>query len=97
MAVFVLRQVGDGFYARIDKGVEAMEEEVAAFRGGSPSECAELLAMLRYILYEWTSEKEYSNGTRDKGRGRVRLAYFLTHRQAFFFGVCVCPRVIVMV
>ena len=42
----------------------------------------EVAALLRYILYEPASEKEYPNGTRDKGRGPVRLEYFLKHEKA---------------
>ena len=42
----------------------------------------QVLELLDYILNQKTSEKEYPNGTRDKGRGAVRLAWFLTHKKA---------------
>ena len=41
-----------------------------------------MLELLDYILNQKTSEKEYPNGTRDKGRGAVKLSWFLTHKKA---------------
>ena len=41
-----------------------------------------MLELLDYILNQKTSEKEYPNGTRDKGRGAIKLSWFLTHKKA---------------
>ncbi|KAL3912703.1 MAG: hypothetical protein SGPRY_008246, partial [Prymnesium sp.] len=37
---------------------------------------------LEYILFKGTSEKEFTNGIRDEGRGSVLLSYFLEHEKA---------------
>lgn len=42
----------------------------------------EVLSLLNYILYEKTSEKQYPNGIRDKGRAGKDLVYFVTHAKA---------------
>ena len=69
------------FHQNISKGLEAIESEINQL-SEMANDGKELLEMLRYILHEETSEKEYVNGIRDKGRGRVDLSYFLMHSKA---------------
>jgi hypothetical protein len=69
------------YYGRRAKEVEGIQEEVDQFvkdRLGN-SEAQEVGELLHYIRREETSEKEYKNGTRDKGRNGKKLAYFLEH------------------
>ena len=63
------------------QGVKAMEAEVAVLGNKEVSE------HLDYILYEASSEKEYENGVRDKGRNGMRLADFLKHENAKVSGL----------
>ena len=74
------------FYDLMSKGVDGIQEEVnllCAGPYGTAEEVAEIKALLHYILHEETSEKQYPNGIRDKGRPPgTRLEYFLTHENA---------------
>ena len=75
-------------YGAVSLGVAGIEEEVKQFveeRGGSgaPANVMEVLELFNYIVYEGTSEKEYENGIRDKGRPEgTRLDYFVSHKKA---------------
>ena len=42
----------------------------------------EVKELLKYILHEPASEKEYPNGIRDKGRAGEKLEHFLNHPKA---------------
>ena len=65
------------------KGVEGIQMEVDRFVGDSTDpEVKEVGELLRYIRFENTSEKEYPNGIRDKGRGSQPPEYFLMHPKA---------------
>ncbi len=66
------------FYARVAKGVDGIKEEVAEFSTGSPEDLAEFCEMVKYVMNERTSEKQYPNGIRDHGRKNVDLMHFLT-------------------
>ena len=46
-----------------------------------------VLELLNYIVYEPTSEKDYPNGVRDKGRNGMLLADFLQHENTQRFGL----------
>jgi hypothetical protein len=71
------------FFALISKGVDGIQEEVEKFSSESADPGAkEVLNLLNYIRFEATSEKEYSNGIRDKGRPPMKLVSFLMHRKA---------------
>ena len=70
------------FHVRLSKGVQGMEEEVEDFAKRDPDNGKEIKELLHYIVHERTSEKQYPNGVRDKGRGSVGLSYFLTHPYA---------------
>ena len=65
------------YHIRISKGVEGIQEEVDEFVAGSAdSEVKEVAELLRHIRFEKTSEKEYSNGIRDKHRKGFTLELF---------------------
>ena len=76
------------FYRRIGLEVEGIEEEVKQFvdehQGGSDDAgVREVQELFNYIVKEGTSEKEYKNGIRDKGRPPgTRLDYFVSHPKA---------------
>lgn len=72
----------DKYFERIRMGAEGIEEEASEFADGTDAECAELRDIVKYVIHEKTSEKQYPNGIRDHGRGGVRLSYFLTHSKA---------------
>jgi hypothetical protein len=68
---------------QIAKEVDGIQEEVELFAAGDVSkDRKEVLELLNYIRFEPASEKLYSNGMRDKGRGAVKLVHFLMHRKA---------------
>jgi hypothetical protein len=69
-------------YARIAKGVDGIEEEARIFEDKSPEDNAELHNMVKYVINEKTSEKEYQNGIRDQGRGSLRPSHFVSHANA---------------
>jgi hypothetical protein len=72
----------DGFYARL-ANKNAIEEEAREFSaGGSPQENDRLRDIFDYVLNRETSEEEYPNGTRDKGRGSVDPMHFTSHHIA---------------
>ncbi len=50
--------------------------------GAKAEDGQELVNILHYIVHEYSSEQEYPNGIRDKGRGSVALSYFLDHEKA---------------
>jgi hypothetical protein len=68
--------------AHIGKGSKGIEEEVREFVTGSPAEGPELVEIVDYVLNQKTSEKEYPNGIRDKGRSGARPAHFILHPNA---------------
>lgn len=71
------------FYQLMSKETDGIIEEVTNFAKEFEDPAAkEVLELLQYILYEKTSEKEYPNGTRDKGRVGKDLIYFITHTKA---------------
>jgi hypothetical protein len=71
------------FYQLISKETDGILEEVKTFAEESADPAAqEVLELLKYILYEKSSEKEYPNGTRDKGRAGKKLMHFITHIKA---------------
>ena len=71
------------FYRLIAKETEGIVEEVRTFAQESQeSAVREVQELLNYILYERSSEKEYPNGIRDKGRVGKDLVYFITHAKA---------------
>jgi hypothetical protein len=77
------------YYERIGKGVEGIQEEVDEFHPVSkdpdPEEIKnvqEVKDLLRYVRFESSSEKTYSNGIRDHGRTAVKLEYFLDDSKA---------------
>lgn len=72
----------DVYFSRISKGVEGMLSEVQEFVSKGDPAAKEVAELLHYILYEKTSEKQYPNGVRDKGRGNVDLTHFLSHKNA---------------
>jgi len=75
--IFSLMNVSeDEINGKLMRGVEAMEEEVERLGDKDVSD------LLKYILYEPASEKEYPNGVRDKGRNGMRLADFAKHPNA---------------
>jgi hypothetical protein len=69
-------------YARMAKGTDGIEEEVAMFSSGSDEERAELREIVDYVVNQRTSEKEYHNGIRDQGRNGARPSYFTSHPNA---------------
>ena len=79
-------EANTAFYISMGQGIEGIKEEVERLEVsdyGSAEDVAEVKALLHYILYEETSEKEYSNGIRDKGRPPgTKLEYFLSHENA---------------
>eukprot|EP00282_Hemiselmis_andersenii_P007920 CAMPEP_0114112854 /NCGR_PEP_ID=MMETSP0043_2-20121206/2603_1 /TAXON_ID=464988 /ORGANISM="Hemiselmis andersenii, Strain CCMP644" /LENGTH=689 /DNA_ID=CAMNT_0001204969 /DNA_START=9 /DNA_END=2074 /DNA_ORIENTATION=+ len=70
------------------RDVEGVEEEVrelvARFEGSEEAgEARQVLELLQYILHQGTSEKEYANGIRDRGRpSGTTLEYFVLHPNA---------------
>jgi hypothetical protein len=72
------------FYRRLAKGVDGIEEEAREFEfnARSPEEAAELCDIVDYVINRPTSEQEYRNGIRDKGRGGVRPSFFTSHSTA---------------
>jgi hypothetical protein len=70
------------FYARLSDNSKGIEEEVAKFEAGSAEEAAELRDIADYVFNQKTSEKEYPNGIRDKGRNGVRPSHFTAHPSA---------------
>uniref|UniRef100_A0A6U4NU57 Tyrosine-protein kinase ephrin type A/B receptor-like domain-containing protein n=1 Tax=Hemiselmis andersenii TaxID=464988 RepID=A0A6U4NU57_HEMAN len=72
---------GNTFHQSISMGVEGIEQEVALLADSSDDPTArEVADLLQYILYEGSSEKQYANGVRDKGRPEgTTLAYFCDH------------------
>ncbi len=84
--LFLLLQVeSETLCAQIGKGVQGIEEEISGFQSASPEECKDLRDILKYITKEPCSEKEYSNGTRDKGRNGKKLDYFMMHRYIYIY------------
>jgi hypothetical protein len=63
---------------RIANEVDGIQEEVELLATAESSDCKEVLEWLNYIRFEKSSEKQYANGIRDKGRKAVNLNYFLT-------------------
>jgi hypothetical protein len=59
-----------------------MEDVENGLKGAKAEDGQALVDILRYIVHESSSEKEYPNGIRDKGRGGVSLSYFLDHEKA---------------
>jgi hypothetical protein len=62
-----------------EKNARDVEEGV---KGVKAEDGQALVDILRYIVHESSSEKEYPNGIRDKGRGSVSLSHFLDHEKA---------------
>jgi hypothetical protein len=71
-------------HSRLAKGVDAIEEDIegyaAEFKLSDGKE--ELAEIVKYVLYQKTSEKMYPNGVRDKNRNGVRPGHFIAHRNA---------------
>ena len=63
----------------IDKAVEGIQEEVDALALSGSEGAREVKDWLHYIRHEQTSEREFPNGVRDKGRGALNLGHFLMH------------------
>jgi len=62
--------------------VEGIQEEVDYFADSSVDPAAqEVKKLLHYIRFEKTSEREYPNGIRDKGRGRMELSDFMGNKK----------------
>jgi hypothetical protein len=61
------------------KNAKDVEE---GLQGAKVEDGQAVVDILRYIVHECSSEKEYPNGIRDKGRGSVTLRYFLDHDKA---------------
>lgn len=72
----------DVYFSRMSKGVDGIISEVQEFALNGDHEAKEVAELLHYIVFEKTSEKLYPNGVRDKGRGKVDLTYFLSHKNA---------------
>jgi hypothetical protein len=75
------------FHRRIGLEVAGIEEEVKQFvdehGGNDDAGVREVQELFNYIVNEGTSEKEYPNGIRDKGRPPgTRLDYFVSHPKA---------------
>ncbi len=69
-------------YEHMAKGPDGLEDEAQNFGAGSPEHCEELRRNFNYVINERTSEKEYSNGIRDKGRNGARPSSFTSHPNA---------------
>ena len=78
------------FFEFLGLGLPGIEREVRAFAScpAAGPEHREVLELLNYIIYEPTSEREYPNGVRDKGRNGMRLADFLQHNNVRVAGLC---------
>jgi hypothetical protein len=71
------------YHQLIGKEVEGIQIEVDALASASQDPDAERVkSLLHYIRFKRTSEKEYPNGTRDKGRGQTTLANFKANPKA---------------
>jgi hypothetical protein len=73
-----MRKDKASLYARITNA-DGIEQEAQEYAVGSPEDGEEIVEIVNYVLNQKTSEKEYPNGTRDKGRNGVRPAYFISH------------------
>jgi hypothetical protein len=72
-----VKAMHEKYHQLIGKQVEGIQIEVDAWASTSQDPDAERVKReLHYIRFERTSEKQYSNGTRDKGRGQTTLAGF---------------------
>ena len=69
------------FYALLGKGVEGIQEEVNQFAASDleDQDKQQVKELLNYILFEPTAERNYENGIRDKGRGKMQLSDFLNN------------------
>ena len=65
--------------ALIGKGMEGIQEEVDSLVLSGIEGAQEVKDWLYYIRYEPTSEREFPNGVRDRGRGTQSLIDFQTH------------------
>jgi hypothetical protein len=77
------------YYQRLGKDVEGIQEEVDSFSAVSTDpeseevrNVKEVKSLLKYILFETTSEKEYKNGIRDHGRPLMTLKDFKENPKA---------------
>jgi hypothetical protein len=77
-------QTDERFFARLVPANSANEIEMEAedYAKTSQEDGQEILEIVDYVLNQKTTEKNYPNGVRDKGRNCLRPAYFLTHRNA---------------
>jgi hypothetical protein len=80
-----IQSVRDEYFDRIAAEVEGIRDEVSELTANSadPEEISnvqEVKALLKYILFEPTSEKRYKNGVRDLGRGNMTLADFMANQ-----------------
>lgn len=67
----------------ISKAVDGIMEEVDNFvKSSHDPDAIKVQELLHYIIHEKASEKEYPNGTRDKGRAGYTLMTFLTDQSA---------------
>jgi len=72
-----VKAIFEKYYQLIGKEVEGIQIEVDEWASTSQDPDAEQVkGELHYIRFERTSEKQYPNGTRDKGRGQTTLAGF---------------------
>jgi hypothetical protein len=72
-----IEAISEKYHHLISKEVEGIQIEVDAWASTSQdTDAEEVKRVLNYIRLERTSEKEYSNGTRDKGRKQMTLADF---------------------
>jgi hypothetical protein len=72
-----------GYHALVGEGVEGIQKEVDKFAGESVDDQAkEVKEILHYIRFKETSEKQYANGIRDKGRGSMKLSDFRANQKA---------------
>jgi len=71
----------DDISAQVAKGLPALRQEIEAY--GKPG----VMEHFEYVVNEASSEKEFPNGIRDKGRTGLRLADFMKHPNATTSGV----------
>jgi hypothetical protein len=72
------------YFDLIAKEVEGIQREVDDFAAARSADGAaqEVKALLHYIRFETTSEKQYPNGTRDRGRGTMAFSDFMANEKA---------------
>jgi hypothetical protein len=82
-----MRVAEPALHTRLAAGASCLEEEAEEFAAalaalGRPEDGAELREIVDYVVNQRTSEKVYSNGIRDQGRGGARPSFFVSHANA---------------